>query len=341
MQPNSESFAVKERSNQILSRWGVQEPDPRLMRWRRLLIEEIRKSRFLSPLLKPARKLRAWLTPHSVRKLLRCSISIPRQLEIFQLLKLPAFQDLAATYKELPYKYLSDDYLVRDFTVAERASCFLHHYSYLSATFPARLLHQALHGDISVLQINESGNLYEITLGLSKPSVCDKEGELSLHLHVNGAPVFNLSFSVVPGGIVGSQAPDVLLITRIQGMTGCFLPISLATRALHEVAPPALLFAALEGVASAFGIHAMAGVSAARQVSYDDDNPDSLKEAYDDFFAAVGATLCPDNFFLSPLPTQQKPLASIKKGHKTRTRKKRAFKQQVADDVCRLLREFR
>jgi len=341
MQLNSESFAVKERTNQILSRWGVHEPDSRLMYCRRLLLEGIRSNRLLSPLLKPARKVRDWFTPHSVRKLLRWSISMPRQLEISQLLKEPAFQDLTATYKELRYKYLSDDYLVRDFTVAERASCFVHHYSYLNATFPPSLLRQALHGDISILRINESGNLYEITMGLSKPSDCDKEGELSLFLRVNGSPVFNLSFTVVPGGIVGSQAPDVLLITRIQGMPGCFHPISLATRTLHEVAPPALLIAALEGIASAFGIRAMAGVSATRQASYCEEWADSLKAAYDDFFASIGAIRCPDNFFLSPLPTQQKPLVFIKKGHKTRTRKKRAFRQQVAGDVCRLLREYR
>ena len=341
MQLNSESFAVKEKSNPILSSWGVHEPDPLLMRWRRLLIETIRKNRLLSPLLKPARKLRTWLSPRSARKLLRCSISIPKFLEILQLMKLPAFQDISATYKELPYKYLSDDYLVSHFTVAQRASCLLHHYKYLNEKFPSGLLRQILHGDLSVFETDEDGNLYDIKLGLSKPSECDHEGELSLHLRVNGTPVFNLSFTIVPGWVVGEQISDALLITRLQGMQGCFHLISLATSALHEVAPPALLFAALEGVASAFGIHAMAGVSATRQVSYGDDCADSLKEAYDDFFAAVGATLSPANLFLSPLPTQQKPLASIKKGHKTRTRKKRAFKQQVANDVCRLLREFR
>lgn len=286
-------------------------------------------------------KLKEWLSPQSARKLGRISISIPRLLEIFQILNLPALQGLASTYKELPFKYLADEYLARNLTVAERASCFLHHYKYLSAKFPGDLLHQTLYGDVSVLEFDEGGNLYDVTMGLSKPSECEYEGELSLYLRVNGAPVFNLSFTIVPGWVVGSEAPDVLFITRLQGMQGCFRPISLATKTLCEVAPPALLVAALEGVAKACGIREMAGVCATRHVSYNQDCANSLKKAYDDFFTAIGATRSAANFFCSPLPVQQKPLAFIKKGHKTRTRKKRAFKQQVAEDVCRLLREYR
>ncbi|MDE3187983.1 MAG: DUF535 family protein [Acidobacteriota bacterium] len=286
-------------------------------------------------------KLRARLSPQSARKLGRVSISIPRLLEIFQILKLPALHGIAATYRELPFKYLADDYLARDLSVDQRAACFLHHYKYLAAKFPADLLRRTLYGDVAMLDINESGNAYAVTMGLPKPSDCEFEGELSLYLRVNGAPVFNLSCTVVPGWIVESSAPDVLFITRLQGIEGCLQPISLATRTLCEVAPPALLFAALEGIARACGIHEMAGICATRHVSYNKDCANSLNEAYDDFFTAIGAARSSTGFFCSPLPAPQKPLATIKQGHKIRTRKKRAFKQQLADDVCRLLRESR
>jgi hypothetical protein len=65
------------------------------------------------------------------------------------------------------------------------------------------------------------------------------------------------------------------------------------------------------------------------------------RSAYDDFFAELGATRNSAGFFVSPIPMPEKPVASIKQGHKLRTREKRAFKLQVAADVCQLLLESR
>ena len=176
-------------------------------------------------------------------------------------------------------------------------------------------------------------------MNMSRPPDSEYEGELSLILRVNAAPVFNLSFTVIPGWVVESASPDVLFITRLQGIEGCFQPISRATRALCDVAPPALLFAVIEGIAMALGIQEVAGICATGHISYSEECAQSLTETYDDFFASIGAAKSPTCFYRSPIPAQRKPLASIKKGHKTRTRKKRAFKQKVAEDVCRLLRE--
>ena len=332
---------MQKRSTLILDPLNLHAPDLRIQRCKILLIEKIRKSRRLRPLLNLAWMLKAWLSPQSARKLWRASITIPSLLQVFQTLKLPALQGLTATCKGLPFKYLADEYLARDLSAAQRAACFLHHYRFLNAGFPRHLLHQTLHSEVPVFEINESDAAFAVTMGMSKSSDCEYEGELSLYLRVNGAPVFNLSFTIVPGRVVESAAPDVLFITRLQGIEGCLKPISLATRALCDVAPPALLFAVIEGVATACGIREMAGICATRQVSYSGDCAQSLTEAYDEFFASIGAAGSPAGFFRSSLPLQQKPLAHIKKGHKIRTRKKRAFKQKVSEDVCRLLREHR
>ena len=165
------------------------------------------------------------------------------------------------------------------------------------------------------------------------------EGELSLNLEVNGTVVFILSFTIVPGRVVGLEAADVLMITRLQGVRGCRPQIHDVTKALHEVAPNALLVAALQGIAKAFGIANLAGICAADHANYSEADSTSFEEAYDDFWGELGAIKNSTNFFLCSIPPKEKPLVFIRNGHKARTRKKRKFKQEIAESVCQRLHE--
>ena len=105
--------------------------------------------------------------------------------------------------------------------------------------------------------------------------------------------------------------------------------IAAATKALHDVAPGALLLAALQGLGDAFGISEIAAVSAARQSAYSEDSAAAFQHAYDNFFAEAGMAHQATGFYRASIPLQGKPLACIKRGHKLRTREKRAFKQQI------------
>ena len=63
----------------------------------------------------------------------------------------------------------------------------------------------------------------------------------------------------------------------------------------------------------------------------------ATRHAYDEFWMELGAERATDKFFRSPIPLREKPIDLIKKGHRARTRKKRAMKQQIADAVFRSL----
>jgi uncharacterized protein VirK/YbjX len=282
-----------------------------------------------------------WSLAHCGHLLWGSLTNIPRQLEIFQILKLPAFEGLARIEPRLPFKYLAENYLARSLTTAERASCFIHHYRQLSSRFPHQFLHQALHGDVTLVELREGCDLFALEMGMSRRGETgqDREGEMSLRLRVDGTVVFVLAFTIVPGWVVASEAVDVLLVSRLQGIRGRFDQISRATRALHDVAPAALLTAALQGVAKACGIGEMAGVSGANQTNYTEDLDSFFKSAYDDFFVELGAKRIKDKFFSCTVPLPEKPLAEVKEGHKTRTKEKRAFKLNIAEDVYRLIVE--
>jgi uncharacterized protein len=246
----------------------------------------------------------------------------------------PEYKRLAKTTPRLAVKFLGVDYIARGLTVKQRVGCFLHHYRRLPDGLPPGVLSRVLFKDVTVHEIREGEHWFTIKMGPSRP--WDYEGELSLYFDVDGQLVFSLSFTIVPGWVVQSEFDEVVLISRLQGVKGRFAQIQLATRALCDVAPPALLVAALCGIADAYGIRGMAGINARMKPEfYFDVGEAALEQAYDVFFTKIGATRAPSGFYLCPIPLPEKPMTQIKKGHKTRTRERRALKRKVAADVSR------
>jgi uncharacterized protein VirK/YbjX len=237
------------------------------------------------------------------------------------------YSELLHSNPRFAFKFLTDGYLARGFSVRESAACFLHHYNRLQQLLPDDLLRDILGEEVTLHQFPDCDDRIALTLGLSRPY--DHEGELTLRLRVDGEIVFVLAFTLVPGRVVGSELPEALLITRLQGIRGCYKQIALATRAMREVAPGRLLLHALQGVADAFGVRAVAAVCADRQTSYKEDCALEFREAYDNTFINLGLARTDKGFFLSAVPIPQKPLASIKRSHRARTIRRRAFKRQV------------
>jgi len=160
---------------------------------------------------------------------------------------------------------------------------------------------------------------------------------MSLDLQVNGEIVFTLAFTIVPGWVVKSKASEVLLISRIQGVRGRYEEISLATKTLWDVAPSPLLLAAMQGFGKALGIEEFASVSSTTHrysTDINDECAPHVESAYDGFFEALGVPKTPYGYFSSPIPVEDKPLTLIKRGHKIRTKQKRAFKEEVQNAIA-------
>ena len=243
------------------------------------------------------------------------------------LVRIPLFSEMVQSNPRFGYKILTDDYLARGFTTSECASCYLHHYKRLHSLLPNRLLRQIMQEEVTLHVIPDGSDRFALTLGLCRPY--DNEGELTLRLRVDGDIVYVLSFTIVPGELVESKASEALLITRLQGIKGCYRQVGIATRAMHEVAPNRLLLVALQGIAKGFGVRAIAAVPAHRQTSYKNTAASAFKDAYDNFFSELGFSKSATGFFSSDVPFNQKPLTTIKRGHRLRAKKRRAFKDQI------------
>ena len=292
---------------------------------------------FLRPLAIVAARKETWSPARVARVSWGLLTNIGAAFRILQLAKLKVFKDFLHTNPRFPFKCLIRDYLARGLSVAESMACFSHHYKRLHANLPGPLLHRTLSSTVTLHEAQQDDTSYSITLCFSR--AFEKEGELSINLLVDRAEVFVLSFTIVPGWVVQSQAADVLLISRLQGVHGYFRQIRGVTRALHDVSPPALLLAALQGFAAVLGIDEFAGVCATRQSSYTEEFSSLYIGAYDDFFSGLGLVVNDSGFFVSPIPYRDKPMSSIKQGHKLRTRQKRAFKRQIAQAVCHALQQ--
>jgi uncharacterized protein VirK/YbjX len=269
-----------------------------------------------------------------VRMALRMAGHVSGQMEILRLLKYPVFAEVLSQQPRMPFKFAADDYLLRGLSVAQRKACFVHHYNWLREAFPEGALRQILQSSLPIFEIQDGESVFRIVVYLSKPF--DKEGELSFDLEVDGMAVYVVSFTIVPGAIVESEASDVVLISRLQGVRGMFEQIRRVTRALHDVAPASMLLAALQGLAEAFGFRAIVSTTAERQASYTGKSGREFFDAYDAFFHEVGIDLGPAGLFHCPIPIPEKPMSEVKRGHKLRTKEKRAFKREVSAAV----REF-
>lgn len=298
------------------------------------------RSKFWAPIWKLARQPYYWSPERFPRIVWTLARKIPTQLQVLRVLSRPAYRHFVRVDPRFPVKWMALDYIARGFTVSQQAKCFIHHYRRLPDLMPEDVLRRVMLEHIPLAEIREGNHCFVIKMGLSQP--WDNEGEFSLDLEVNGKMVFVLSFTIVPGSVVQSAAREVMLISRVQGVRGCFNEVQLATRTLHHVAPPALLLAALCGIAEAYGIRAMAGINATMKPEFHfyEGEAAHIHEAYDGFFAELGATKGRAGFYLSPLPPVEKPMILIKRGHKTRTREKRLFKRQIAQRIGQCLLEI-
>ena len=274
------------------------------------------------------RKKHSWSPVLLAVELWRLLINIGKYREIFRLFKLKPFVEIAQDNPGFSLKYLVPDYLARGFTGTECVSCFLHHYKRIHAALPESVLRQILQGNITLYEVAEGGNRFAFTMGLPDRNV-DKEGELSLDLRVDGKKIFDLCFTIVPGWVLKSEAPEALLISRLQGLPGCCPQIKAARKALNDYSPRILLLAALQGIGDALGVGEIEAVSATNQMSYIKGCSALFKNGYDGFFTKAGMVKTSVGFYSSPIPIAGKPLGLFRGRARLRARKRRANRQQI------------
>jgi uncharacterized protein VirK/YbjX len=235
-------------------------------------------------------------------------------------------------YPQTLHKILHGEHIARTLTRRNKADSFRNHYVFLYETVSPETFDAMLFREVTLYECCYGDTLYSITIQASRERL--NEGEMSLYFHANGASLYILSFTIVPGQVLGLVDRQAFLISRVQGTPGRFQDIYQATKDIHEVAPQAVLMAALQGIAETIGVRNMAGISGTNQACYEARIGAVFEQAYDQFFTSLGAVPHSTGLYLLSVPFPQKPLNLIKPGHRPRTKLRRKLKSEIAHAVA-------
>jgi uncharacterized protein VirK/YbjX len=265
-----------------------------------------------------------WFSPGNFDEPLIAALAGHRKLK--RILNRPSLRALRTENPEVIYRpYMR--YLATSFTKSSRRAALCHHYARLAARVNDGFFTQLLQHRLSLWHSCVGADRFDIRISFTYK--LHHEGDLQLVFLCNSAPLYYLAFTIAPGSLAGCTADDVLLIARVQGVAGSFEAIRGATKACMDVSPPALLMAALQGIAAALSIGMLAGVTNKEQLTAHRDANRHVCFDYDAFWSTYMGDAT-EKFHLMRVPMPEKPLMQISSVHRRRSRLKRQFKREVA-----------
>lgn len=265
-------------------------------------------------------------------------------LRLTRILTSPHALRLTQRHPKLAYKYLGGNYLAHNLSTGTRLATLINHYDFLRQHVVEDFLPRIFDTRQRLWQEACGDHIFSIALSfpmsLHHPGrTVDHEGDLALTFLMDAVPLYVFCFTIIPTSamqdidarVAGRQA---IFIGRIQGVGGRYDEMKKATKLLHDISPKDLLLAATQAVALSLGIRTLVGVRTEDQLSRGEQMPsDENFFDYDGFWMALEAERTKCNRFLLPLPLPEKPIALIAQHHRSRTLRKRRFKEHLMEEV--------
>jgi uncharacterized protein VirK/YbjX len=264
----------------------------------------------------------------------RIIAELRNQREILTLLEDDSLADIARLQPAFPFKFLHERYLWQGPSTREKVLSLLNNFKFLHAVLTAEALHKVVTGECVLFEKTKDNHRFSIVFCLSSDPV-HLEGEMSLLFKVNGTSAFTLSFTIVPGEIVGCAGEQTILISRLQRTNETNDALRLISKVLYGITPAKALLEALQGLANALSITHLSGLSAEFQSSYLEEYAEVYVRAYDEFFAASGMSRGSVRFFHGAVPLVQKPVAETvtKPSNRSRGKHRRELRSEIVQSV--------
>ncbi len=225
-------------------------------------------------------------------------------------------------------------YLANFLTAQQRLTIQSHLCEFVDRTFCPHSVVPQLREGLVLWQKACDDDTVTMVLGLPKRTML--EGDLTLELLVNTTMIYRLSFSFVPGHVLGMDDRHVLLIGGSQGVQGTADHSRRVARQNSEIPPSGLLVTGLRAIAEALDITTLGGVAAASQ-SVVHGTPDLHRNAYDDLWMTHHGILKNGIYLMPVRPTDD---AAIEGSHKARTRRKRRYRQSLQTEFVSLFSRY-
>ena len=225
-------------------------------------------------------------------------------------------------------------YLANFLTAEQRLAIQSHLCEFVDRTFCPQSVVPQLRDGLVLWQKPCDADVMTMVLGLPKRTML--EGDLTLELLVNATMIYRLSFSFVPGHVLGMNDHHVLLIGGSQGVQGTADQTRRVARQNSEIPPSGLLLTGLRAIAEALDITTLGGVSAASQ-SVVHAAPELHRNAYDELWMTHHGTLH-NGIYLMPVKPADDGV--IEGSHKARTRRKRRYRQGLQAEFVSLFSRY-
>jgi uncharacterized protein len=243
---------------------------------------------------------------------------------------------LASSANDDPFHHLSHrDYLMKGMDAGRRVRAVLSHYRFEEATFDAAYL-QAVYGERRLaLWEHEAQDGARFAIQLEMASRGNAEGDLTVALVADGRCLHRLSFSWLPGAMVGAGLPTVPFIARNQGRwVDAGAAFEAFERAFPNNSPSFFCFAAMQGIAQAVGIHQVVAIRSEAHIAYDPDPDKHFANAYDGFWKILGGVEMPgSDGYLIALPFYVKPLSEMPSKHRKRAAQRREHWRLICESA--------
>jgi uncharacterized protein VirK/YbjX len=271
----------------------------------------------------------------------RMVLAMHHQRKILRMLKDPALAEIPRLQPAFPFKFLHERYLWQAAPTEVKVRCLLNNYGFLKSTLKSDSLREMIAGQTYTVFDRMAGDFRFTIVFCMASNPVYLEGEMSLLFKVNTELAFTLSFTIVPGDIVGSSAKHAILISRLQSPKGANVTFRIVSKALHGITPAKALMDAVQGVAQAFQISELFGLSGRLQSAYAEAYAPLYLSAYDEFFRSHGMTKVGDAFFRGIVPLEQKPVteAITKATNRSRGKHRRELRKQIFEAVDEAVRK--
>ena len=154
------------------------------------------------------------------------------------------------------------------------------------------------------------------------------EGDFDLVFQLDGVTIYSLSFSIGPNLAHPAAGEVAMLVGRVQGERGHFGDIRLATKALSDSSPAALLVSAAEGIALALKLPHICGIASSEQLAQ--LKPGAEHFDYDGFWESLSGRRV-GGWYQFDAPFAHKPPSETARHHRRRARRKRLFRDAVRE----------
>jgi uncharacterized protein VirK/YbjX len=174
----------------------------------------------------------------------------------------------------------------------------------------------------------------QVRVMLRPGRVLSREGELELHLELDGMAVMRAAFSVLPHHLVGgNSSAHVLVVGNVQGSQEGKDLVKDFTQLMERTRPSGVLLNALQGLAQGWGLAALVGVSdKAHAYAGYASLSQRVGMSYDALWQELGAQelLTPQHWTL-PLAWEPRPESEVASSKRSQLRRRNDMRQQVLD----------